>query len=255
MWGLLVSQQDRHSEPPPPPSAIPFICWPLFSLIKGIQFPSVAWRYLVPDTSGSVMSSENEERCCWMQKKEADSYAYCQSVCRADARIKHSFVATAHRFRACVWIWLWLSCQALVAHPLHSHTTATGRGGGSKQEFALERTLVRRLSVCPHACSAWTLTGQLVCCNTFIHNVSNIKRLSADVQIFFDRRCKRIAHFVVLLRICRGCNMPVTHSTPNGSFLYRDNCWHVGSATVSSLFPQLHHCILNTYFLLILLVS
>lgn len=68
-----------------PPASSPFFCWPLFSLIKGIQFPSVAWWYLVPDTSGSVMSSEREERSSWMQKKEGAACAHCQSVRRADA--------------------------------------------------------------------------------------------------------------------------------------------------------------------------
>jgi len=54
-------------------SAAGFSAW-----FIGIQFPSVAWWYLFPSTSGSVTS--------WEKKKEMHAL-HCPSVCRADARL------------------------------------------------------------------------------------------------------------------------------------------------------------------------
>lgn len=140
MWGLRVSQQGTCSKtffffffsPPIGIIAFFFFYWPLLTLIKGIQFPSVAWWYSVPDTSGSVMSSE--ERSCWMQRKEASrSLSACLQSWRET--FKHSFVAAAHRCGARVWIWLWLLCRALTAHP---HTPALGEQGDVVRNLLLE---------------------------------------------------------------------------------------------------------------------
>lgn len=121
MWWLCITQQDSYSETFFPQRHRLFFCWPLFSLIKGIQFPSVAWWYLVPDTSGSVMSSEREERSSWMQKKEGEACAHCQCLPSWCMTFKHSFIAAAHCSRGCAWIWLWLSCQTLSLEPTLMH--------------------------------------------------------------------------------------------------------------------------------------
>lgn len=82
----------------PPLSIIAFIRWPLFSLIKGIQFPSVARWYIVPDTSGSVMSSEREKRdAVECRRRTGNACAHCQSVCRADARLLSIHLSPAAR--------------------------------------------------------------------------------------------------------------------------------------------------------------
>ena len=119
-----------------------FICWPLFRLIKGIQFPSVAWWYSVSDTSGSVWSSERQRDAVECRRREG-MHALVVNVCaEPDARLfRHSSVTADRCSRSRAWISLWLSCQALAASSPPSRFRCRGTSG-SDQEFALERTLV-----------------------------------------------------------------------------------------------------------------
>lgn len=189
-----------------------------FHLLRGdIQFQTQAalWWAL-----------KREERCCWMQKKEASrSLSACLQSWRET--FKHSFVAAAHRCGARLWIWLWLLCRALTAHP---YTPALREQGDVVRNLLLEghrsgtatlssrtpsQTLIRQ----PDSFLSWPASVSSSCCLCWRSSRSCVWIVTLFMSPFTPT-C-----------LSRGCQpVSVSHLTPNGGFLSKVNWWRVGSA-------------------------
>lgn len=228
MWGLRVSQQGTCSKtffffffflPPSASSLFSFFTGRYSPWLKEFNFHLLRGDIQFQTQAALWWALKREERCCWMQRKEASrSLSACLQSWRET--FKHSFVAAAHRCGARVWIWLWLLCRALTAHP---HTPALGEQGDVVRNLLLEghrsgtatlssrtpsQTLIRRpdrflsrpAAVSSSCCLCWRSSCSCVWMSLFLCLPLLLHICQEDVsQCLWITRHQTVASFLKLI--------------------------------------------------------